>query len=611
MFSTIKSKPRAVIKPGHGSPAVIKKGEKAFDEPSLEAQSVFGEIPAILDGESFVFTNLASGIGFTAEKAGTVFLLTEKRPEKLHWSHPEFGLSFRFPNQYRKIADFEVGTLLPNYNAPLSLYELECTEGMEVRAVCKPGQLSIIIAKISNNYLPVSAAEDDENSLRLTLAPIVPFDKKSAMQKKGYLPSERGYQACPSIAVTANGTIYGGVMADPEGYTFLGGENHYCYVAVMRSRDGIVWEDPVTVFDPDGDGPARSFEPILWTSPDRKRLYLAYTQTAGTSSNMGGKVGTWLTYTDNPEDEVPLWSEPRRVIDGMADSRPFLATDGYWYWSTAFWALWHRRFFDETAPESAPGVHIYRSQNLLDWEHICNVPKTNWGISEPTIIENGKGDLLLIERDSGSTPLRKSSLQNPKEWSMPQPVRRDMKNPESPLMNTTASRNFLAKLPSGRLLFIYHDNFEKVRSRTTAALSEDGGITWPYHLLLDERLHATYPFADVTENGEILIMYDNGRIRPEGGRNGEILLARITEEDIIAGEPVTKNAVLKRMVNRYGFDPDEQTIKEQIKAAERVLKVCDEKEQAALRNAIAITEETPSLENYITLCKLTDEAIKN
>ena len=29
MFSTIKNKPRAVIKPGHGSPAVIKKGEKA------------------------------------------------------------------------------------------------------------------------------------------------------------------------------------------------------------------------------------------------------------------------------------------------------------------------------------------------------------------------------------------------------------------------------------------------------------------------------------------------------------------------------------------------------------------------------------------------------
>ena len=106
-------------------------------------------------------------------------------------------------------------------------------------------------------------------------------------------------------------------------------------------------------------------------------------------------------------------------------------------------------------------------------------------------------------------------------------------------------------------------------------------------------------------------MYDNGRIRPEGDRNGEILLARITEEDIIAGEPVTKNAVLKRMVNRYGFDPDEQTIKEQIKAAERVIKVCDEKEQAELRKAIAITEETPSLESYITLCKLTDKAIKN
>lgn len=300
MIDLFLNSPRAVIRPGHGSPAVIKAGDKAFDEPTLEAQSVFGEIPSFLKGESFIFTNLASGLGFTVQKAGTVLLLTEKRGEKLHWLHPEFGLLGRFANRFRKITDFERGTLLPNYDAPLTLYELECTEGMVFRAVIKPGQLCIVFAEIDKDYIPITAADDDNNSINLTTTPIIPMLGEEAIQQRGYTPTERGYQACPTIAITADGTIYGAVMADPEGYTFLGGENHYCYVAVMRSKDGIVWEDPVTVFDPDGEGPARSFEPILWTSPDRKRLYLSYTQAVGTSSNIGGKIGTWITYTDNP-----------------------------------------------------------------------------------------------------------------------------------------------------------------------------------------------------------------------------------------------------------------------------------------------------------------------
>ncbi|MBE6760947.1 MAG: exo-alpha-sialidase [Ruminococcaceae bacterium] len=603
---------RAVIKPAHGSLEVIKKGQKAFNEPSLTAQSVFGEIPDFLADESFIFTNLASGLGFTATTSGSVLLLTEQRGEKLHWLHPEFGLSFRFKESYRKIADFENGTLLPNYDSALTLYELDCYEGMEFKSVIRPGQLCVIFAKLDENYTPLSAEDDDANCLELSTTPVIPLTGENIPRDYGYSPDKRGYQACPTIAITSEDTIYGAVMADPEGYTFLGGENHYCYVAVMRSRDGIVWEDPIAVFDPDGDGPARTFEPILWTSHDRKRIYLSYTQAAGTSSNVGGKVGTWITYTDNPEDPCPEWSTPIRVIDGMTDSKPFLATDGYWYWSTAFWALWHRRFFDESAPETRPGVHIYRSNNCLEWVHICDIPKTNWGIAEPTIIEANNGELLLIERTSGSTPLRKSSLKNPAVWTVPEPMRADMNNPESAQMNTVDSRNFFGVLPSGKMLFVFHNNDTRKRDTLTVALSEDGGVTWPYKLLIDERLHSTYPFVDVTSNGEILIIHDHGRIRPsnDGKGGGEILLARITEEDIMAGKLVTPKAVLKRMVNRYGMSPNEETITEQINASKRIMKICDEKQKNKLQEAIEILAIEKSSEKYLELCILSDSFIK-
>lgn len=596
--------PRAVIRPGHGTPAIIKSGDKAFDEPTLQAQAVFGEIPDILAGEPFVYTSLACGLGFTVKEAGRVLLLTEQRGETLHWLHPEFGLSTRFANRYRKIADFAQGTLLPAYDAALTLYELDCTAGMEFRAVIKPGQLCIVFANVSEDYIPITAADDDKNSLQLSTTPIIPMTGEEAIGKQGYTPDERGYQACPTIAVTANGTVYAAVMADPEGYTFLGGENHYCYIAIMRSKDGIVWEDPVTVFDPDGDGPARAFEPILWTSPDRKRLYLSYTQAAGTSSNIGGKIGTWITYTDNPENDTPIWAEPIRVIDGMADSRPFLASDGYWYWSTGFWASWHIRFFDENAPESASGIHIYRSKNCFDWEHICAVPNSNWAISEPTVIETVTGELMLIERRSGGTLVRTATLKDPKKWSPATHLRYDRNNEESPIMNMADSRNFLTKLPSGRLLLLYHDNDTRKRDRISAALSEDGGVTWPYRLLLDERLHSSYPFADVTDTGEILVIYDQGRVRP----GGEILMARISEADIMAGKLISPKSVLKRLVNHYGMAPTEATVSCQEEAIKRICENCDATEQAALQSEIDRVQESPTTKQYQELCKLADRS---
>ena len=64
--------------------------------------------------------------------------------------------------------------------------------------------------------------------------------------------------------------------------------------------------------------------------------------------------------------------------------------------------------------------------------------------------------------------------------------------------------------------------------------------------MLDER-SCSYPFGFQSDDGTIYVSYERQRwVQPE------ILLARFTEEDVLAGEPVSDRAALKRLVNKAG-----------------------------------------------------------
>ena len=106
------------------------------------------------------------------------------------------------------------------------------------------------------------------------------------------------------------------------------------------------------------------------------------------------------------------------------------------------------------------------------------------------------------------------------------------------------ARFFIRRLKSGNLILINHHNFVG-RNNLKAMLSEDDGKTWKGFLMLDERTPVTYPDATEDENGNIYVTYDYGRFQDR-----EILMAKITEADILAGEIITETSYLKRLVNR-------------------------------------------------------------
>jgi predicted neuraminidase len=114
---------------------------------------------------------------------------------------------------------------------------------------------------------------------------------------------------------------------------------------------------------------------------------------------------------------------------------------------------------------------------------------------------------------------------------------------------TPGSRFFIRRLSSGNLLLVNHATSAS-RSRLTAMISTDDGITWNNGLLLDERAGISYPDGVEDADGNIWITYDYDRI---GSRNpnqyGYIYMAKFREEDVIQGRDVSGQVVLRQVIS--------------------------------------------------------------
>ena len=104
---------------------------------------------------------------------------------------------------------------------------------------------------------------------------------------------------------------------------------------------------------------------------------------------------------------------------------------------------------------------------------------------------------------------------------------------------TTSSRCYLGRLKSGNLILVMNAN--TTRNNMTAFISEDGGHTWPYQLLLDERASVSYPDLDQSSDGLIHVTYDRDRSGAQ-----EINYCSFREEDVISGD---NSKVFKTRIN--------------------------------------------------------------
>jgi hypothetical protein len=278
----------------------------------------------------------------------------------------------------------------------------------------------------------------------------------------------------------------------------------------------------------------------LWTDP-QGRLWFFFDQTM---NHFDGRGGLWASICENPDAENPEWSEPRRIWHGSMLNKPTVLSTGEWLLTVQL--LEHSKGYGPFS-NIFPELNTYRGANVFisrdqgeTFERLSNVkfPDPNW--YEHMIIERKDGSLWMLARTQNGI-METISKDRGKTWSTPYMSE----------INHPVARFHIRRLASGRILLVKHGETIEThdegrgRSKLTAWLSEDEGFTWKGGLMLDERDGISYPDGKQAPDGTIYISYDRER-----SKLGEILLARFTEYDILAGKLITPDSKLKRLISR-------------------------------------------------------------
>ncbi|NOX56000.1 MAG: exo-alpha-sialidase [Planctomycetes bacterium] len=331
-----------------------------------------------------------------------------------------------------------------------------------------------------------------------------------------YADAVRMFQGIPTLEAAPNGRLWaawygGGVTEDRHNYVML----------VTSGDDGRIWSGLKLVIDPDRDGPVRAFDPCLWCDP-LGRLWLFWAQRANK-----GQPHLFAIVTDNPDEETPVWSQPRRIGPGIMMCKPTVLRNGTWLLPTAIW-------FTEQSCRVMASTDQGKTWSLLG---TAGVPdRRDRNCDEPMIVEHQNGRLCMWVRT---------------RYGIGQSVSRDGGRTWSPIAPSKIAhppaRFFVRRLASGNLLLVKHGpiNRRTGRSHLTAFLSKDDGRSWQGGLVLDERSGVSYPDGFQKKDGRIFVIHDYDR---QGKK--EILLSVFTEADVLAGRDVSGQVRLRQLINR-------------------------------------------------------------
>ncbi|MBQ8588248.1 MAG: helix-turn-helix domain-containing protein [Clostridia bacterium] len=363
---------------------------------------------------------------------------------------------------------------------------------------------------------------------------------KENLQK--YTTEHRIWQGIPSIEVTKKGRIFatfysGGIKEDIGNYAML-----------VVSDDGVNFSEPVAVVYKEN---YRCFDPCIWIDP-MDRLWFTW--------SMMPEHGTYAVICDDPDADELKWSEVFFVGHDVMMNKPTVLSTGEWLFPIAVWNDGIRVLSSEfDTKEKEKLSFVYKTiDNGKTFEKLGGADVPNRSFDEHMVVELGDGRLAMYVRTFYGIGVS-YSFDGGRTWS---------EGRDSGL-GGPSSRFFIRRLESGRLLFVNNDS-SKVRNKLTAFLSEDDGATWKYKLLLDERDSVSYPDGAVDSEGNIYITYDRQRgallksFDEVYASAREILYAKFTEGDILAGKLINPQSKLKCIISKLGrcVDEDKNLFKE-------------------------------------------------
>ena len=311
------------------------------------------------------------------------------------------------------------------------------------------------------------------------------------------------------------------------------------FVLATSDDDGETWSPPRLVVDAHNKNLPRNRSVLvgnLWTDP-LGRLWLIFDQSM---DMFDGRAGVWVSLCENPDAEEPAWSRPRRIWNGVTLNKPTVLSTGEWMLPISLDQRGgfgpFKGAFEELDPQRGANVFVSTDQGAT-WQRrgMARFSAPDW--HEHMIVERKDGTLWMLAR-TGSGIMESISADGGRTWS--EPMLSKIKHP--------VARFHVRRLASGRILLVKHGETidrHQGRSQITAWLSEDEGQTWKGGLMLDPRAGISYPDGFQAPDGTVYISYDRNR-----ATDGEILMARFTEEDVLARKLVSPRSKLQMLISR-------------------------------------------------------------
>ena len=338
---------------------------------------------------------------------------------------------------------------------------------------------------------------------------------------------KRVWQGIPGIEVTKGGRIFacfysGGTREEIGNFAAL----------IVSDDGGKTFSEPIFAAFEEGH---RCYDPCLWIDP-RGRLWFCWAKYPND--------GVYAAVCDDPDAKEIKFGSEFCIGHNIMMNKPAVLENGEWMFPLAVWD--DGVYVVKQSEEGfATGSYAYvtRDGGHFEIRDAAQVPERSYDEhmfieSEGTLkvyVRTKRGIGNAVSDDGGTTWHEENAC------VMPGP----------------STRFHIRRLPSGRMLLIWHDN-TMTREKLTAMLSEDEGKTWKYKFLLDERSDVSYPDAAIDGEGYLNIIYDRERggfkdsLKDAQKCAREILMARITEDDIMAGKIVSEKSFLKRIVSRLG-----------------------------------------------------------
>ena len=358
------------------------------------------------------------------------------------------------------------------------------------------------------------------------LAAKVISDPAGKDHKDIYDDDKREFQGIPGVERTKEGKLY---------YTFYSGtqtEGSGNFVMLYRSETSKPAEihadgfQPILVIEAPTEM-TRTFDPCLWMDA-LGRLWLFYAQSY---THIDGRLGVWAIRCDDPDAEKPVFTEPRRLANGIMMNKPIVLDSGDWLLCCAIWNFYPSQYND--LPEEQFS-NVYLSKDKGKTFHLAgHADYANRCIDEHMAVQLSDGRLWMLIRANNGIG-QAFSEDGGYTWS----------GESDSGLGGPGSRFCIRRLKSGNLLLVNHHEFQG-RNNLKAMLSRDDGKTWEGYLLLDERNDVSYPDMTEDEDGNLFIAYDYNRTKEK-----ELYLAVVTEEDILAGKIVKETSRLKILVNK-------------------------------------------------------------